>query len=250
MNTTSSDLNFIERFFLSILLRLSKRKALKFQQKLLFSSEGCYDEFSWDWNSTCFNRIAVVNFLISDIVGCKYLEIGCASNSLFSSIPLEEKIGVDPARGGTHRMTSDLFFSNNSRKFDCIFIDGLHTYDQVKTDLINSLTVLEYGGWIVIHDMLPRNWVEAHVPMITGGAWTGDVWKLAFDIVQSNDLDFRIIAIDHGVGVLRKKTPQAMLDTTHKDISIEKFKYLFDNISKLPVVNWKDFIQWKAQTFN
>ena len=29
-------------------------------------------------------------------------------------------------------MTSDSFFSTNQKNFDCIFIDGLHTYEQAK----------------------------------------------------------------------------------------------------------------------
>ena len=36
-----------------------------------------------------------------------YLEIGCNRNKLFKTIPVEDKVGVDPKRGGTHRMTSD-----------------------------------------------------------------------------------------------------------------------------------------------
>ena len=64
---------------------------------------------------------------------------------------------------------SDDFFKTSKDKFDVIFIDGLHTYDQVRRDVINSIKHLKEGGYIALHDMLPRNWKEQHIPIITGG---------------------------------------------------------------------------------
>ena len=37
------------------------------------------------------------------------------------------------------KITSDDFFKQNKKKYDCIFIDGLHTYKQVKNDILNSI---------------------------------------------------------------------------------------------------------------
>ena len=42
-----------------------------------------------------------------------YLEIGCDNDENFSRISIENKIGVDPSKGGTLRMTSDEFFKIN-----------------------------------------------------------------------------------------------------------------------------------------
>ena len=39
-----------------------------------------------------------------------YLEIGCDNDENFSKINVQNKIGVDPLKGGTLRMTSDDFF--------------------------------------------------------------------------------------------------------------------------------------------
>jgi hypothetical protein len=68
--------------------------------------------FDWKWDSKGYDRIALVNYLVSKSGGheCKYLEIGCASNKLFDSVYSLQKTGVDPESGGTHRMTSDDFF--------------------------------------------------------------------------------------------------------------------------------------------
>ena len=52
-----------------------------------------------------------------------YLEIGCFDNELFDVVNINHKTGVDPVSGGTIRLTSDQFFSQNKEFFDCIFIN-------------------------------------------------------------------------------------------------------------------------------
>ena len=91
-----------------------------------------------------YNRIAFINKAISKFADCNYLEIGVADNTTFSSIPLPltNKIGVDPSNGGTHRMTSDEFFSKN-QKFNVIFIDGLHIYEQCQKIALIPLNLLK-----------------------------------------------------------------------------------------------------------
>ena len=53
-------------------------------------------------------------------------------------------------------MTSDEFFELNNEKFDFVFVDGLE-HDQVRRDVENALRCLNPGGYIALHDMLPRN---------------------------------------------------------------------------------------------
>ena len=49
--------------------------------------------------------------IIQEIINKKnyknYLEIGCYRDDVFSKIDCENKVGVDPVRGGTIRKTSD-----------------------------------------------------------------------------------------------------------------------------------------------
>ena len=54
--------------------------------------------YDWNWELKGYNRIALVNYLISVSGGhnCNYLEIGCASNDLFDSVFTSKKTGVDP----------------------------------------------------------------------------------------------------------------------------------------------------------
>jgi hypothetical protein len=106
--------------------------------------------------------------LIKEIINKKnyksYLEIGCDDDQLFSKINIEFKFGVDPVSGGNIRCTSDIFFENNNKNFDIIFIDGLHEYEQVKKDILNSLKFLNKDGIILLHDCLPSEMSLQAVP--------------------------------------------------------------------------------------
>ena len=53
-----------------------------------------------------------------------------------------------------HKMTSNEFFKKNYKYYDLIFVDGDHSSDQVKIDLINSWNVLKNGGFLVLDDYM------------------------------------------------------------------------------------------------
>ena len=198
----------------------------------------------WRWTDVHFNRIAVVNLLLSRFENPKYLEIGCASNTLFNSVHANGKKGVDPSAGGTHRMTSNEFFAQNDEAYDVIFIDGLHTYEQVRLDVIHSLKCLKRPGWIALHDMLPRTWIEQHVPVLTSRAWTGTVWKLAFELMQTPGIEFKILKIDCGVGVIKVLDAEVALCDLTNELSDKEFAYYYDNLHRLPIAEWSDAQEW------
>jgi len=200
--------------------------------------------FDWDWAAINFDRIAVVNLLLRKFSAPAYLEIGCATNSLFNAVPALNKTGVDPSAGGNVRATSDEFFATNKVFYDVVFIDGLHTYEQVRRDVINSIKCLNRGGWIALHDMLPRNWIEQHIPPISESTWTGDVWKLAFELRKTDGIEFKILKIDHGVGVIKVIDPDVTLCDLRHELVNKAFSYYYDNLSQLPVTEWNDAQVW------
>jgi SAM-dependent methyltransferase len=208
--------------------------------------------FDYDWSAVNYDRRAVVNLLLAGNPDGDYLEIGCADNALFDAVMARRKVGVDPRQGGTHRMTSDAFFADANQegddreRFDVVFVDGLHLYDQVRRDLDGALSVLKPGGWIAFHDMLPRDWLEEHVPQICTRGWTGDGWKLAFELLASPDMAFRLLAIDHGVLVAKPLTARPRIPDLSATLARERFSYLYRNFGQLPVVGYQEAADWVA----
>lgn len=150
------------------------------------------------------NRIGIINALIEKHNYLSYLEIGCQGDVCFNNIDAPYKTGVDPERGGTHRMTSDEFFAQNTDTFDIVFIDGLHEAKQVYKDIYNALACLNDGGTIVCHDMLPLQAVHQVVPRISK-VWNGDCWKAWVEIRESNNLLLmKVVDCDHGIGIIQK----------------------------------------------
>ena len=177
-----------------------------------------------DWDKVLFNRVSFITVATQQFDECRYLEIGCDNNICFKSIPVIGKIGVDPNKGGNIKDTSDNFFKNNKNRFDVIFIDGLHIYEQCRRDVINSLKVLDKNGYIFLHDMTPRNWAEENVPRLKNTLWTGDIWKVAIELSKTKGIDFFVINADMGVNMLKKKEDNITYHDEFKKLKDLKFK--------------------------
>lgn len=162
------------------------------------------------------SRIDLIGYLCSRYEHPAYLEIGCRDDECFASVQAL-KVGVDPERGGTHRMTSDEFFAADARKFDVVFIDGLHLAAQVRRDFANSEERLNPGGVIVLHDCLPDDafhadpqraqaLLEAGDEHLHGvGEWCGDVWRVLLELNAQPYLDVALLEADHGCGIVVKR---------------------------------------------
>ena len=98
-------------------------------------------------------RSEVINFLILKNNYNSYLEIGIRDPSVnFYKIKCSYKDGVDPAGKCNYPVTSDEFFDkiDKNKKYDIIFIDGLHVCEQVLKDVNNSLDHLSFNGTITL----------------------------------------------------------------------------------------------------
>lgn len=192
-------------------------------------------EVPWDPQT----RMDLINQLISSMGYTRYLEIGCFRNVCFDLIRAPHKVGVDPVKGGTHRMTSDAFFAQNHETFDCIFIDGLHEYSQVVRDVDNALKVLADGGVILMHDCLPTSYLAQIDGASLADYWNGDTWKAAVELRTRPQIDMAVVQIDHGVGVIRKRAnakPLSLRPASFKNLT---FGALAENFS-----SWLNVIRY------
>ena len=199
-----------------------------FKEKVIYDFP--QDYFRWD----------LIDYLIKKYDYKDYLEIGCDRDQLFSRIKLENKIGVDPYSGGNVRKTSDDFFLENKKKFDLVFIDGLHTYTQVKKDILNSVKFLNTNGIILVHDCLPDTMSKQAVPRYKM-QWNGDVWKAIVDLRQNPELDIYTCEIDQGIGIIKKNNNTSILKLS-AEIDKLKFKDYFNNYKEyMRVINLDEF---------
>ena len=190
------------------------------------------------------SRIEVVQKIINLKKYKSYLEIGTFNDELFSKIVCKKKIGVDPYSGGNIRMSSDSFFLRNKESFDCIFIDGLHHYNQVLKDIDNSLKILNSNGLILIHDCLPKTLDAQAVPR-TDAEWNGDVWKVFVSKRVKNALDTYTCYADHGIGVILKRQNRNLLNLQMNNFKKLRYNDFFINHKKyMNIVEFSDLIKF------
>ncbi len=169
-----------------------------------------------------------------------YLEIGCDKDELFSKIKIQNKIGVDPISGGNVRKTSDEFFQNNNIKFDLVFIDGLHEYNQVKKDIINSLKNLNENGLVLVHDCLPSSMSKQAVPRYRM-SWNGDVWKAIVELRCVKDIEIYTCEVDQGIAIIQNKKNSDLLSIEKAPKNL-KFKDFYNNHKKyMRIISQEEF---------
>jgi len=119
------------------------------------------------------DRLSLINHLGKLINAQNYLEIGVESGVTFNQVNIPSKFAVDPnlkvksetLNGTFWDATSDEFFSSLDPifKFDLVFIDGLHTFEQSLKDLLNSSARLSEIGIIVVDDVYPSDYLASLV---------------------------------------------------------------------------------------
>lgn len=199
-------------------------------------------------------RTDIIKHLIEKINAKKYLEIGVSTGENLEKINCSYKIGVDPNPNSpaNFHITSDEFFEKNQEKFDVIFIDGLHHSNQVLRDILNSLDILNEGGYIVCHDMNPVEEEYQIVPFREGTTyWTGDCWKAFVELRKTRtDLNMFVVNSDFGCGIIQKGSQNKIIvedELTYQNfaknrkewlnlIEVEEFYDRINNRLKIPVI--------------
>ena len=222
-----------------------KQKYLFFIKRFFyyFYGEKFFKRLNYDW-SKYPSRTEIIQSIIDEKKFNDYLEIGCDKDENFSKIKIPNKTGVDPLRGGTVRMTSDNYFSNNKNNlFDLIFLDGLHTYEQTIKDIFNSLKTLKKNGVIIVHDCLPKKIWNQIVPRMYGH-WNGDVWKAIVQARTWEHVNTYTVLADQGLGVIKQEQNTEKLDLKNISFKNLKFKFFYENYNKIMrTISYEDFLK-------
>ena len=142
-----------------------------------------------------------------------YLEVGCRSGESFA--PVRSKtIAVDPffraeiniigKKPALHvfQATSDDFFgggflARNDIRLSLAFLDGMHLFEFLLRDFMNTEAAMDPRGVIMMHDCVPYGlkMTRRDLDNLPDGAWTGDVWKL-IPILQKWRPDLTVTVLD------------------------------------------------------
>lgn len=213
--------------------------------------------FSNGFGSEIRDRLDLINYLIEKNNFNTYLEIGVADGKHLQEVKAKFKTGVDPNPWESSRaiyyghnnieffpMTSDDFFKRNVKKYDIVFIDGLHLWEQALTDVFNAMDCLNPGGVIIMHDCLPGIPEEQVRTPPPGASWTGDVWKAAaFIRMNIKNVNFCVIDFDCGCGVLIPNSTQECFTPRIPQDSLDWNVYLNNRNKLLNVVKIEDWIR-------
>lgn len=191
-------------------------------------------------------RTDVINHLIDKYNLQRYCEIGLQRpEQNFDKIKSAHKVSVDPDLNAdaTYCMTSDRFFEDaaygigyNDNQFSIIFLDGLHSADQLEKDFFNCLKYLSPNGWVVMHDTNPSSEDLTHFPRDKRGTWNGSCYKFAARLKSKN---YFTVDVDHGVSVYRKVDGVPLI----KNNSEITWDYFDKNRKELlNLVSWDEFV--------
>ena len=194
-------------------------------------------------------RSDIINTIIEKFKYNTYLEIGVKIGTNFKAINIKDKECVDPFpqyKQCNHVMTSDNFFENNTKKYDVIFVDGLHHAEQVERDIKNSLKFIHRDGCIIVHDCNPID--ERHQVIPVGQCktltWNGDVWKAWVKAMSIYKFEKFTVDIDHGVGVINLNKDGKVIDINnelvYKSLEINRKQWL-------NLINIDEFIKWSKE---
>ncbi|MFW6008717.1 MAG: class I SAM-dependent methyltransferase [archaeon] len=192
------------------------------------------------------NRTDIINYVIDKYNLNNYLEIGVRNTKEnFDLIECKNKEGVDPnpMNKVDYEMTSDDFFGklSKNKKYDIIFVDGLHTKEQVYIDVINSINHLSEKGFIIVHDCNPPTKEHARSYdeyLKTRGEWNGDVYmgfiKLNKDLKNWNCF---VVDIDFGCGIITKHDKYNRFLKKNNDLNLNELNWNYFNKNREELLN-------------
>jgi hypothetical protein len=131
--------------------------------------------------------------------------------------------------------TSDAFFEGgfvkrNKIKIDFAFLDGMHLFEYLLRDFIETEKLMSKDGVIALHDCCPTTDYMA-TREFHDGPWTGDVWKtllillryrpdLQIDVTKASGTGLVLVRnLNPRSQVLAKKYDALVKDYMHQELS-------------------------------
>jgi hypothetical protein len=171
-----------------------------------------------------------------------YLEIGVNQGVTFNAIEANRKVAVDPQfmfdtlaytipdKVEFFEVCSDEYFAlaqAEDVKFDVIYLDGLHTFEQTLRDLLNAFSVIKPHGVVILDDVIPNSFdaslsdvdeafvirsLAAQIGAVWhfDGSWMGDVYKVVFFLKSfMQQYSYATVLENHGQTVIWQQTRPA-----------------------------------------
>ena len=83
-------------------------------------------------------------------------------------------------------------FIAQKRQNDIAKANAIRRYATEQLKIRQTIAKSSEKGFIVIHDLLPRNWLEEHVPRFSS-TWCGDIWNISFDLLKTENIKFELL---------------------------------------------------------
>ncbi|SFL61779.1 class I SAM-dependent methyltransferase [Methylorubrum salsuginis] len=179
----------------------------------------------------------------------RYLEIGVARGAVFAQVACRHGIGVDPeftltaniaankTRVSLYQVMSDVFFRHLrlrrdlGGRIDLAFLDGMHLFEFLLRDVMNTEAISRRDSILCLHDCLPLAAPMAERDPMRAQArsqgtpyanwWTGDVWKVV-PILAKYRPDLTVMLVD--------AAPTGLVVITGLDPSSKVLKKNYDAI--------------------
>ena len=198
-------------------------------------------------SSIRMERHQVIQGLLDLYEQPRYLEVGVNRGDTFLAVRASAKAAVDPkflfdveaagrsdASASFFQQPSDAYFGALARgeRFDVIYLDGLHTFEQTLRDFCNAILVLAEGGMIIVDDILPSSYPASIPDLATAErlkmalsptdpdlSWMGDVYRLVFFIETFfQQCSYACVVENHGQLVVWR-TPRPGGEVPHRSVA-------------------------------
>jgi hypothetical protein len=222
------------------------------------------------------SRADVVQSFLSLYQEPRYLEVGVEKGLTFHALSAARKVAVDPhfqfdvseaesahPEATYHQVPSDEYFGSRARgQFEVIYLDGLHTFEQILRDFTNALELITPDGVIVIDDVIPNSyfasmsnasefWALHAGGFVQRAFWMGDVYRLVFFIdTFFQQVSFRTVEENHGQLVVWKNVRESVPERTVEEVARLPYERVLSEravFRPAPVADIVDEVaSWKA----